>query len=629
MSILSTSLSALRMSQRALETTSHNIANVNTPGFSRQRLDLGTRIPTELGFGSIGNGVEVTGVRRIFDQFINDQVTNNVSEFGRLEAFSGLADRLGNLFGDAQNGLAANMQAFFSAASDVANDPASISARETMLSETRVVIERLNQTAAQLNSIGSELNSRISQSVADIDALAGSIADLNDQIVSSGGSFGSGTPNDLLDQRDQLINELASQVSITTAHQDDGSLNVFFGNGQVLVVGSTSSDISTQTDPLDASRVTVQLGVAGSSANVTSAINGGELGGLLDFASEGLGTASNELGRIATAFALEVNATHRNGMDLDGKVGNDFFNISDPAVQPSQNNTSTADLTVSITDLSQFGADDFIIRFDGTDYSITSEQTGGAISFTGTGTSGDPLSFGGMELVVSGTPTAGDEFSLQPNANAASSISLAVNSGREIAAAYPIRADAENANTGTGTIAIERVFDSSNAGLQAPVSIEFLSDSTFQINGSGSFNYTPGEAISVNGYDLAISGTPQTGDTFTVESNAGGIGDNRNILSIGQLANDGLLDGGRETLNDAVGSLIAQAGISGREASRGLAAQSVLLEQSEARRLEVSGVNLDEEAANLLQFQQTYEAAAQMIAVSDSLFATLLNAVGR
>jgi flagellar hook-associated protein 1 FlgK len=248
---------------------------------------------------------------------------------------------------------------------------------------------------------------------------------------------------------------------------------------------------------------------------------------------------------------------------------------------------------------------------------------------TGSGTAGDPFVFEGLEVVVSGTPSAGDQFSLQPVRNAAASLSLNIQSGRDVAAAFPVSTGIGDANSGSGTIEVQRIADPTDPDLLATYNIEFQDANTFSVNGSGAFGFTPGTPFTISGIEIAIDGAPQAGDEFVVQSNVGGIGDNRNMLEIGLVPSQGRLDGGRETLNDAVATLVSQAGINGREAARGLAAQETLLEQAESRVLEVSGVNLDEEAANLIQFQQTYQAAAQMIAVADSLFTTVLNAVAR
>ena len=629
MSILNTSLSALRVAQRALETTSHNIANVNTPGYSRQRVLLGTREPTQFGFGSVGNGAEVQAIQRVYDNFLGGQVTEATSELGRFQSFAGLADRLGNLLNDPNAGLSSTMQSFYNAAGDVANDPASIGARETMLGETRAVVERFNQMASQLDSLSFEVNGRIEQDVADIDALAKEIAALNDRISVQGGADPARIPNDLVDQRQILINDLAGRVGITTAQQDDGSMNVFFGSGQVLVLGANAVDLSTEADPLDPSRTRVKLGVQGGSSDVTSTITGGSLGGLLEFSERGLGTAQNQLGRIATAFALDVNEQHQRGMDYDGDLGGEFFSIADPVATASSLNAGTASVDLNISDITQLGIDNYRLNFDGTDYNVVNTTDGTSVPFTGTGTAGDPISFEGLEVVIAGAPAAGDQFSLEPVRDAASSLSLTITSGRDVAAALPVRTGADGANSGTASLRISNVNDPTDPALLNSVSIEFTSATTYQVDGAGSFTFTPGQPITLNGYDIEVEGAPAAGDQFTVESNVGGIGDNRNMLNIGQLPNEALLDGERSTLNDAVSTLVSQAGINGREAARGVAAQTTLLEQAEGRVLEVSGVNLDEEAANLLQFQQSYQAAAQMIAVADTLFATIINAIGR
>jgi flagellar hook-associated protein 1 FlgK len=629
MSILNTSLSALRVAQRALETTSHNIANVNTPGYSRQRVLLGTREPTQFGFGSVGNGAEVQAIQRVYDNFLGGQVTEATSELGRFQSFAGLADRLGNLLNDPNAGLSSTMQSFYNAAGDVANDPASIGARETMLGETRAVVERFNQMASQLDSLSFEVNGRIEQDVADIDALAKEIAALNERISVQGGADPARIPNDLVDQRQILINDLAGRVGITTAQQDDGSMNVFFGSGQVLVLGANAVDLSTEADPLDPSRTRVKLGVQGGSSDVTSTITGGSLGGLLEFSERGLGTAQNQLGRIATAFALDVNEQHQRGMDYDGDLGGEFFSIADPVATASSLNAGTASVDLNISDITQLGIDNYRLNFDGTDYNVVNTTDGTSVPFTGTGTAGDPISFEGLEVVIAGAPAAGDQFSLEPVRDAASSLSLTITSGRDVAAALPVRTGADGANSGTASLRISNVNDPTDPALLNSVSIEFTSATTYQVDGAGSFTFTPGQPITLNGYDIEVEGAPAAGDQFTVESNVGGIGDNRNMLNIGQLPNEALLDGERSTLNDAVSTLVSQAGINGREAARGVAAQTTLLEQAEGRVLEVSGVNLDEEAANLLQFQQSYQAAAQMIAVADTLFATIINAIGR
>lgn len=629
MSILNTSLSALRVAQRALETTSHNIANVNTPGYSRQRVLLGTREPTQFGFGSVGNGAEVQAIQRVYDNFLGGQVTAATSELGRFQSFAGLADRLGNLLNDPNAGLASTMQSFYNAAGDVANDPASIGARETMLGETRAVVERFNQMSSQLGSLNQEVNGRIQQDVADIDALAGEIAALNERISVQGGADPSRIPNDLVDQRQTLINDLAGRVGITTAPQDDGSTNVFFGSGQILVLGANAANLTTQADPLDPNKTRINLGVEGGSTDVTSTLTGGSLGGLLEFADRGLGTAQNQLGRIATAFALDVNAQHQRGMDYDGDLGGEFFSIAAPVATASSQNTGTAGADLAISDITQLGINNYRLNFDGTDYNVVNTTDGTGVPFTGTGSAGDPITFEGLEVVITGTPAAGDQFSLEPVRDAASSLTLSITSGRDVAAALPVRTGADGANSGTASLQIGDINDPANPALLNTVSIEFTGPTTYQVDGAGSFTFTPGQPISLNGYDIEVQGEPVAGDQFTVESNVGGIGDNRNMLNIGQLPNEALLDGERSTLNDAVSTLVSQAGINGREAARGVAAQTTLLEQAQGRVLEVSGVNLDEEAANLLQYQQSYQAAAQMIAVADTLFATIINAIGR
>ncbi len=248
---------------------------------------------------------------------------------------------------------------------------------------------------------------------------------------------------------------------------------------------------------------------------------------------------------------------------------------------------------------------------------------------TGSGTAGDPFVADGISIVTSGAPADGDRLLIRPTYDAAGALRNLIGSPEDIAAAGPVIASADTANTGTGTIAGGEVIDASDPNLLATSVIEFTGPNTYTVNGAGSFTYTPGDAIDINGARFTIDGAPEAGDRFTVEANIGGLGDNRNILAIGDLQTQGILDGGASSVSSSVGQLVAAVGTTSRYASSNLEAQGVLLEQSIATRQSVSGVNLDEEAANMLRYQQSYQAAAQMITVADNLFRSLLNAVGR
>ncbi len=626
--VLLTSLSALLSSQRALATTGHNIANVNTPGYSRQRVDLGTRLADFTGSGAVGNGVQVTNVRRSYDVYLAGATRGNQSEFSRLNVFHSLASKIDGLLANESAGLAPSMQAFFSAAQDVANDPSSIPARQAFLSQADGIADRFQSLAGQFQDIESEVSSRMRQEVEDIDGLANSISTINQEIITATGRS-NGPPNDLLDARDRLIDELSTKVDVTTTPQEDGALNVFVGNGQSLVVGTQAANLSVQSDPFNPSRLNVMLQNGGSRTDISSAVSGGSLGGTMDFRREVLDPARNEIGRIAVAFAATVNAQQASGMDLNGDLGGQFFSVAEPKVINRSGNAGSGAVAATITDVSALTSADYELSFSGGAYSLSRTDTGESVPMTGSGTAGDPFVADGVSFVTSGTPSDGDAFLIRPTYDAAASLQNVLGSPQEIAAAGPLRSSADLNNTGSGVISGGMVVDADDPQLLSSSVIEFTSPTTYSINGSGSFPYTADEPINLNGATFQISGTPEAGDTFTIEPNTGGQGDNANMLAMANLQGFGVLDGGSSTLGSTVSQLVAEVGSSTRQAGTNLTAQSVLLEQSLTQQQSVSGVNLDEEAANMLRYQQAYEAAAQMITVADSMFASLLNAVGR
>ncbi len=626
--ILLTSLSALLTSQRALATTGHNIANVNTPGYSRQRVELGTRFADFSGSGSIGNGVQLLNVTRSYDAYLAGSTRTSQSEFNRLDVFHSLAGKVDGLLANESAGLAPSMQAFFGAAQDVANDPTSLPARQAFLSQADGIADRFQSLAGQFENMEQEISSRMKQGVQDIDNLAQSIADINQEIVSAGGGK-NGAPNDLLDARDRLVDELSTKIDVTTTFQEDGAMNVFVGNGQSLVVGTQAADLAVKSDPFDPSRLNVVIQNGSSQTDISSSISGGTLGGAMDFRREVLDPARNEIGRIALALASTVNAQQASGMDMNGDLGGQFFSVAEPKVISQSGNAGNASVSATISDVGALTAADYNLSFSGGAYSLSRTDTGEPVSMTGSGTAADPFVADGVSFVASGTPSEGDAFLIRPTYDAAGSLQTVLGSPQEIAAAGPLRSSADLANTGSGTISAGTVSDASNPQLLSTAVIEFTSPTTYSINGSGSFPYTADEPISVNGATFEISGSPVAGDTFTIEANTGGIGDNRNMLAMANLQSMGVLDGGSSSLGSSVSQLVAEVGSATRQAGTNLTAQSVLLEQSLNEQQSVSGVNLDEEAANMLRYQQAYEAAAQMITVADSMFATILRAVGR
>ena len=452
-SILSTSITALTSYQRALTTVGHNIANADVEGYSRQEAIFVTKPPSFAGSGWIGSGVEISTVTRRYDEFLAAQVRTSRTSSGEAEVYYTYASQLDDLFADPDLGLDPVLQRYFNALNGVANDPSSIPAREVLLGEAQALTDRFHFLAQRGSEIADGVNRDITGTVADINSIAKGIAELNQVIVESGGMTGQ-PPNDLLDQRDQLINQLSSLVKVTYYEQNDGAVNVFIGNGQSLVVGAKAAKLSVG---LNATQPVVYYNDDAGAQDITAQLNGGELGGLLQFRTQVLDASMARLDTIADSLATAINDQHRQGSDLNGAAGGDFFTL------------------------------------------------GGA-----------------------------------------SGIQLAITDARDIAAA----------------------------------------------------------------------------------SLGGGPSDNSNALALAELQRDKTAFGGT-TVQGAYAQIVADVGSRTRTAELNATAQKGLLSQAEEAQSSVSGVNLDEEAAKLLHYQQAYQAAAQVIAVAQTLFDTVIAAMRR
>ena len=633
--ILGTAISGLLASQRQLTTTSHNISNVNTPGYSRQQVDLVTRPPFATGGGFIGNGVDVASIRRVYDQFLTDQVFSRTSLDSQLKSFESYASQVDNMLSDPSSGLAPVLQDFFNAAQDVADDPTSIPARQLLMSRGDTLTNRFSVLEQRLNDLGDSVNKQMSLMVGDVNSLASSIAKVNHDIVlRSGSGSGRTPPNDLLDQRDQLIEKLSGYVSVSTVEQDDGSLNVFIGNGQNLVLGKQATPLETVNNQYDKSQLEIGIGVGGNVVNITKQLTGGSIGGILDFKSQVLDPSINSLGRVAIGLAQNFNDQHKMGMDLNNQLGGAFFNDLN-AVTPlaSSKNTGNAVISAAVSDPNALTTGDYILARSGANYTLTNTANN-SVTALATFPGGSETVDGITINLTSGALQDGDSFLIRPTRQAANDIKVTISSPDEIAAAAPIRSSAVISNTGNGIVSPGEVLDATNPALLNTVRIQFTSANQFDVvdETSGStlasgLAYTSGGNVDYNGWRIQISASPQSGDIFRIEQNTGGVSDNRNALKFIDLQKSGNLINGTATYGQAYGQLVGDIGSKTHQAQMNSEAQSALLKQAVEARGEVSGVNLDEEAANLIRFQQSYQAAAQVITIANSVFQSLISAV--
>lgn len=625
--LLNTSLTGMLAFQRALDVTSHNIANANTPGYSRQVSNFTARIGTGSGNTYVGAGTQIASIERIYDSMQAEQLQTASTGFARFNTLNNLSSRIDVLLADADTGLNSGLQSYFNSMQDLANDPTSIPTRQALIGEAEGLASRFNSLDDRLSELESEVNERLTLAVDDINRLASSIADVNERIALSNGSGRS--PNDLLDERNRLVLQLSGQVSVSTTIQDDGTMSVFIGSGQSLVLGGNARQLGVTGTEFDLTRMTVTYQGASGNTPLDTSSSGGNLGGLLEFRSRILDPARQSLGQTAVALTARMNEQHAAGMDLRGNLGGDLFSISRPSVLPSSNNSGTFIASALVDDPSALSGADYLLQFDGASYNLTRADNGAAVSLSGNGTATNPFVADGMSIVVGGFPAAGDRLLIRSGHDAAGSIQSVVTDPQAIALAAPTRSSASFGNIGSANVSAASAVDPTHPALLSGAVIEFTTPTTYSINGAGSFAYSDGNPIVINGSEVTISGTPSAGDQFTIEANFGASGDNSNGLLLADVQSVGILEGGSISINENYGRLVSSVGATTHQIKSNLDAQGVVLTNAEDAVLRTSAVNLDEEAANLIKFQQAYQAVAQVISVASTLFDSLLNATRR
>ncbi|MDR3055014.1 MAG: flagellar hook-associated protein FlgK [Zoogloeaceae bacterium] len=667
MSLLGTGVTALNTAQLGLATTMHNISNVNTPGYTRQSTMQATNNAMMTGAGSIGMGVHVQTVLRNYDDILNKQVNDAQTKTSELSAYYSMISRIDNLLADPNSGISPVLASFFQATQDVAANPSLISARQAMTSSAQALVTRFQTLENRLGQLYDETNTQISTTVNEINAYSSQIANLNEKIIAL--SAVGHPPNDLLDAREQLVFELNQLVRVSSYVDSDNSLNVFIGNGQPLVVNIMTMPLEVRPSSADPERL-----IIGQRNSVSefpeSYLDGGSLGGLLAFRREALDQAANSLGQVAASLALTVNAQQALGQDLLGTVHgdagfvDDFFRLGAPKSIPNALNAGTGSINSFTFDAPKMSdSGNFYTDLRNSDYEVRFTSAGGgaftitrlsdkAVVASGTAIGASTVvSFDGLTLDLSGGHAAGDTYLLEPTREAARNIKVnqeVVADVRRIAAAMPIRTRAEPTNTGHAVISAGEVV---GAGYTIPSPAltfnydeaagelrGFTAGSTVNVNGidvtvngAGGIAYTRGDAttIIVNGFSFNLTGFPNDNDAFTLEANEGGTADSRNMVKIGALQTALTTNGdgtkGVATFQVAYAQLVSDIGTKTKTVLSNGTAQDTVLQQALESRSTVAGVNLDEEAANLLKYQQAYQAAARVMNTVSTLFDTLLS----
>lgn len=524
MSSLSIGVSALATAQAGLLTTEHNISNVNTPGFHRQQAVQSTNMPLYSGIGFLGQGAHVDTVKRIYAQLLDSQVTQAQTQSSHLNSYYSQISQLDNMLADPSAGVSPALQEFFNGVHAVATDPASIPSRQTMLSSAQTLVARFQAINQRFTEITDGVNSEVRSSVGVINSYAQQIAKLNQQIgIAEGATGGLQPANDLQDQRDQLIGELNKIIKVSSFKQDDGSLNIFIGNGQSLVIGSQSFTMGAAPSQEDPERVDVGVSFGGSIILLPKgSLQGGTLGGLLAFRDETLGAAQSTLGLMAIGLAQTFNDQHLLGTDLNGNMGKAFFTLASPKVIPNSANPALAGATARFNNVGLLTGNDYKLSYNGSSWSLLDQTANQTIAMAGSGTAADPFVAAGLNLVVTAPAAGAASFLIRPTINGARDIAVKLTDASTIAVAAPIRTAATLSNVGTAQISRGSV-----NSFNDKVTFAFTSASTFDVVDatSGStlaknVTYTSGGNISYNGWTVKVtngSGTPANGDVFTID----------------------------------------------------------------------------------------------------------------
>ncbi|MES2664432.1 MAG: flagellar hook-associated protein FlgK [Pseudomonadota bacterium] len=870
--LISIGITALRANQAKLTTTSHNIANAGRAEYSRQEVIVNSLAPQSTGSGFFGNGVSVDGVRRSVSELAISELRAASSELSRSQYSLQSAERIDATLSEADAGLTGVMQRFFDSMQQAAESPSSLANRQIVMDEGNQLSQRFNSLNNFLDEQQQSLNKDMKASVKDLNSLLGNMSEINRQISSYQGNSINNMPNDLLDERDAILRDISSMLSISIVAGNESMTNVFTSSGQPLVLGTTTYEVGTQISTDNAEQLDLTIVGKNSNQVISDSISGGTLGGLIEFRENVLNPSYNQLGRLAITIADQFNAQHKLGLTLNNDIGGFVFsdiNSDAAALGRSVVNADNSDPTnqqvrVNISDTTQLTTSDYLLEFpqgNPTAYTVTrlSDNTKVAEG-TFNGTYPSTVEFDGLEVSIeAGDFAAGDKITLFPTREGAALIDFEIENARDLALAQPTRTVANQTNRGSAKITAETVLDTTTpfftsdpGNLNPPLIVRFTSATTYDVldnsdpnnptellpplNGlrfspgvtnnllpvddgslgvrsdgsamgfiqrnavsntytnsvasesfrltnvdpdtgsltSSTFNSAAGdsakdiaavwnaqegvtasartkatlsnvnsstpmivtlngqnfsvstatqlaadinsntalaglgikatsdgdtiELLDANGEDLNISitggasdsvlvtaengsdvlltgndaipeatisgvvdlvleegssvrgqnsvfslaptassrflgmqlsmsGNPIVGDEFKVEFNNNGAADNRNALALSELQTKKILDNAGTTLQDDYGSLVDYVGVQTRQSKIKFEASLVVVEQAQARRDEISGVNLEEEAGKILQYEQAYNAAAQLVSVARSLFDTLLNAM--
>lgn len=698
--LFSMATSGLNASNKLLNTTSNNIANVNTEGYVRERTEFKTQL-----VGGVGVGT----TERVVNTFAQNQLRRDTTQYGEFQAYKQKTDALDNVLANEANSISGGLSEFFAAVQTSADDPTNLASRDLVLSDAKSLLRRMQSLSDFMLDKQQELNLEFDSQVNRANSLIRSIGELNESIIVAQGNTRNDQPGALLNERDMAINELAGIMSIEVRESpnQNGSKVVNLTTGESLVLEDGSFNIFQLGGNADPTFKELQLSTDFGGVKQDTRLNifednlGGSLGGLFRYRNEVLDPAQRDLGQLALSFTDAVNTQNRLGMDLDEQLGANIFEtpiiqgltytgtppslgISGQITQGQGRTLTDADFKVTVTAVAAGVPSQLSVELLNGDGTPKVDQTNTPITFTGitvnaTGFTQLPTGYE-IDFTSSTGYATGNEFLLQPTRRAASDIQMATNRAEDLAFALPIRVEADIGNLGGASLITTQVTNTTvdstlgagasafdGAGglhaaaaapggvIGAPTSIVFTSADTFQVLDSvGSVITTVASTTDYNnlltqasatpgwptafgalsdypGYDFSLDGEATAGDVFTIQYNTDGFNDNRNALAMAELQQASTVQLSSNSSSDprsfheAYASVISRIGEDAASANISLQAAEAMLADSTEWNQSVSGVSLDEEAANLVRFQQTYAAAARILSTAQSVFDTILS----
>ncbi|WP_300733491.1 flagellar hook-associated protein FlgK [Pseudomonas sp.] len=678
-SLINIGMSGLNASQGALATVGNNIANANTSGYSRQQVVQGSAASQQVGGVFIGTGTTLADVRRVYNSYLDAQLQTTTSLNGDAQAYLDQIGSVDKLLSDKSTGVSSALNSFFASLQTAAGAPGDMSSRQLLLTSAQTLSNRFNSIATQLNQQNEGLNSQLDTLASMVNQHTATIASLNKQITQA--TTAGNTPNNLLDARNEAVRTLNELVGVTV-QEHDNVYDITLGTGQALVQGDTSNTLSAVPGKIDKSQFSIQINYAQSSSDVTSVLTGGKMGGLLRYREDVLAPAMNELGRTAIVVADAINRQLGQGLDMNGEFGASMFNsinsekaISQRSLAATGNNPASGNLNVSITNSGALTTFDYEVTFSSSQAYTVKRSDGASMGPFELGST-PPAVIDGFSLDLNGAALSkGDTFKVSPTRTGASAIGVQMTDANQLAFSGVLVSGAGGSNSGTGAV--------SGLNLSAPLDIyggQALGKAQGDIEGllpvrlafgevkDGAQSYrvlnekgeeiakgtlVPGQDNKVTlkipmtnadgtpinnadgtpktvNFDASLSGSPAKGDTFDIKFNKDGKADNRNanqLMGLQTKATVGTADGGGVSLGTSYSQLVSKVGAKASQAGVDATANNAALTYAKETRNSVSQVNLDEEASNLVKFQQYYTASSQIIKAAQETFSTLINSL--